>query len=293
MKSDSLDHMARNIRDQVNTRLDALVPGEREPPEPLHRAIRYSLMGPGKRIRPMVTVLAAAHFGGRVRDALDPACAVEMVHTASLILDDLPSMDDATVRRGRPANHVQFGEATAQLAAMALLNQAFAVLSRAPNLGASLRLRLVEILSDAIGSVGLIAGQVRDLAQELDQTTLAELQATNELKTATLFVAGAEMGARVAGIPEDRVDGLRRFARYLGLAFQVLDDILDATETVSAAGKDVGQDEHRPTLVTTMGMDHARRVADRFIEASVSELEALSVRDDPLATLVQSLRVKL
>jgi geranylgeranyl diphosphate synthase type II len=237
----------------------------------------------------MVTILAATHFGGRAEDALDPACAIEMVHTASLILDDLPSMDDATVRRGQTANHVRFGEDTAQLAAMALLNQSFAALCRAERLSPDLRLKLVEVLTDAIGSVGLIAGQARDLSQDLTKATIAELEETNALKTATLFVAGAEVGARVAGVPEHCIDAVRRFARHLGLAFQVLDDILDASGTVSSAGKDVFQDVHKTTYVSAVGIDDARDLANRLIEASVTELEGLAMAGDPLTDLARSL----
>jgi geranylgeranyl diphosphate synthase type II len=287
----TLEAVATDIRTRVNARLDAIVPAADEPPEALHRSMRYSLMGPGKRIRPLVTMLAATHFGGRMSDALDPACAVEMVHTASLILDDLPFMDDASYRRGQPANHMRFGVDTAQLAAMALLNQSFAVLSRAESLDPVLRLKLVEVLSDAIGSVGLIAGQARDLRQDLGTATMAELETTNDLKTATLFVAGTEIGARVAGVPEDRLDAVRRFARYLGLAFQVLDDILDASASKHEVGKDVQQDRHKATFVTTMGMDRARSMANHFIEASVTELEGSSVEGNPLSDLARSLRL--
>ncbi len=290
MTGATLDNLTQEIRHQVDARLASLIPADTEPPEQLHRAMRYSLLGPGKRVRPLVTMLATSHFGGRGQLALDPACAIEMVHTASLILDDLPSMDNATVRRGQPANHVAFGQDTAQLAAMALLNQSFAVMCRAPSLTPELRLQLVDVLTQAIGSVGLIAGQARDLDTDLRITTMRDLEQTNILKTATLFVAGAEIGARIAGVPETSVDAIRRFARNLGLAFQLLDDILDATSTKNATGKDVRQDIEKATIVSTMGLDSARHLANSFIDASVSELETLAVPSDPLADLARSLQ---
>ncbi len=285
-----LDSLTGDLRARVDARLRLLAPDADEPPEAVHRAVRYSLLGPGKRVRPMVTVLATAHFGGRTDLALDPACAVEMVHTASLILDDLPSMDDGMMRRGRPTVHRVFGEGTAQLAAMALLNQAFAVLCRAPGIADALRIRLVAILTEAIGSRGLIAGQSRDLAGATPGGTLGDHEETNLLKTAALFVAAAEIGARIAGVGEGDVDRVRRFGRNFGLAFQLIDDVLDVSATPEAAGKDVSQDGARATAASVLGVATARTRARAFIEASVSELQLAPDTLQPLAALAISLQ---
>jgi geranylgeranyl diphosphate synthase type II len=249
--------------------------------------MRYSLLGSGKRIRPILTVMVATQLGSREESAIDPACAIEMVHTASLILDDLPLMDDARLRRGQPANHIVFGENTALLAAMALLSGAYNVMGSAPGLTSRLRLRLVLLLSDAIGSSGLIGGQMLDL-EDWPGRDAGSLEKTNMLKTAVLFVAGAETGARIAGVPERDVEAVRDFARDLGLAFQVFDDLLDVSHTEVEAGKTVDQDAQKATLVSLMGADRARAWANRLLDSAVEDLAPLGSRRDPLVALAQS-----
>ena len=281
-----VDSHAAAIRRRVNHRLIELIPSESEEPQQLHRAMRYSLLGSGKRIRPLLTVMVATHLGGREELAVDPACAIEMVHTASLILDDLPIMDDATLRRGQPANHIVFGENTALLAAMALLSGAYAVMGSAPGLTSELRLRLVLLLSDAIGGRGLIGGQLLDL-EDWPGRDAGSLEKTNMLKTAALFVAGAETGARIAGVPERDVDIVRDFARDLGLAFQVFDDLLDVSHTEVQAGKTVDQDEHKASLVSLMGADGARAWANRLLDSAVENLTPLGSGSDSLAGLAR------
>ena len=155
--------LVEDLRAAVNGRLDALVPAGSRGPQRVNEAVRYALLAPGKRIRPLLTILAAMDFGAPVSDALDVACATEMVHTASLVLDDLPCMDDARLRRGQPTVHMRFDESTAILAAIALLNQAFATVTRTTRLSAETRLALVERLSAAVGFDGLVTGQENDL----------------------------------------------------------------------------------------------------------------------------------
>jgi geranylgeranyl diphosphate synthase type II len=283
-----VDQRATEIRERVNRRLAELVPAEHEEPLQLHRAMRYSLLGSGKRIRPTVAVLVTKQLGGEPDLAIDPGCAIEMVHTASLILDDLPLMDDATVRRGQPANHMVFGEDTALLAALALLNSAYATMASAPGLASDLRMRLVSILCDAIGSEGLIGGQVLDL-EDWPGRDAGGLEQTNMKKTAALFVVGAETGARIARLPESQVDAVRCFALDLGLAFQIFDDLVDISHTETEAGKNVDQDEHKVTLVSLMGVEQARSQANRLLDSAAERLVPLGSDGDPLIELAQLL----
>jgi len=275
---------ARAIRERVNRRLTELFPSERKEPQQLHKAIRYSLLGSGKRIRPVVTILVATELGADEDLAIDPACAIEMVHTASLILDDLPLMDDATLRRGQSANHVVFGEDRALLAAMALLNGAYATIAGAPGISPEHRLHLISLLCEAIGSEGLIGGQMLDL-EDWPGRDAESLQQTNMLKTAALFVMGAETGARIAAVSEDHVQAIRGYARDLGLAFQMFDDLLDVSHTEAEAGKNVAQDEDKVTLVSLLGTERARAWANDLLDSAVDNLAPLGDKGGSLVEL--------
>jgi geranylgeranyl diphosphate synthase type II len=273
----------------VEARLRELVPSEICHPELLHQAMRYSLLAGGKRIRPLLTIQVAVDFGSSMSAALDPACAIEMVHTASLILDDLPCMDDAALRRNNPANHRVFGEDVATLAATSLLNRAFGVMSECQHLDPEVRLALVRLLSDAVGSNGIIAGQFCDLRSDWtscdDPSTLLEMYGQ---KTGALFVAAAEAGARVAGVDESWVQAVRGFAVNLGLAFQILDDLLDQFSSEDHLGKDIGQDDEKTTLVSFLGPDRARLEACRYVRSAASALEPLGESGAPLIDLARS-----
>lgn len=274
------------LRSQVERRLDLLVPRPQVAAEALHGAIRHSLLAPGKRLRPVLAMLSAAHFGAHEADALDPACAIEMVHTASLILDDLPSMDDARTRRGRPATHVAFGEDTAILAAIALLNHAFAVVARSSAIDRAARLDLVTVLADAIGFDGLVTGQLRDLQQARHPASAASVQQVHHQKTGVLFVAAVEAGARVAGASAREIDAARAFAAELGLAFQIQDDLIDATSSAAAAGKDVGKDAGKGTMVAVLGCDRARSRVEAHVTAALAHLACVG-DSGPLVSLAQ------
>lgn len=278
-----------DIRWRIERRLDALVPDCADSPYQLQQAIRYSLLGGGKRIRPLVTVMTAINLGGEERLALDPACAIEMVHTASLILDDLPCMDDATLRRGQPANHCVFGVDTAILAAMALLNRAYAVISHVHGVSHELRLKLIDLLANAVGLDGIIAGQMRDLNQDVGWHDAEGLERLHGQKTGALFIAAAEMGARLAGVPEGHLGAIRNFALNLGLAFQSLDDLLDASSTSSVTGKDVAKDRSKATFVSFLGENRTRLKARRLIEAAVDALAPFAPASEPLVQLAYSL----
>jgi geranylgeranyl diphosphate synthase type II len=280
---------ADELRRRVEARLDQLVPAETEHPQLLHQAMRYSLLAGGKRIRPLLTIQVACDFGASEADALDPACAIEMIHTASLILDDLPCMDDASLRRKKPANHLEFGEDTAILAATALLNRAFGVVAECDRLPASTRLELTRILSDAVGSNGIIAGQFCDLRMNRGQAEdVAGLTEMYVQKTGALFVAALEAGARVAGVDETWVRAVREYAIYLGLAFQLLDDLLDAFGTADTIGKDVGQDREKVNLASRLGAQGARLEVNRYVESAAMALEPLGESGVSLAQLARS-----
>jgi geranylgeranyl diphosphate synthase type II len=273
----------------VNDRLDQLVPPEDTPPEQLHKAIRYSLVAPGKRIRPLMTILTATRLGADTESSLDVACAIEMVHTASLIVDDMPFMDDATTRRGQPANHKVFGEDIAALASLELLSRAFGVVARAQGLGDRLRLELIRLLSDTIGSEGVIAGQLKDLRSEGRQPDAEELKAMYTQKTGTLFVAASEAGARIARVPLAWIEPIREFAMNMGLLFQIVDDLLDRYGTLESTGKDVRQDDGKTTLVSVLGPDEARAEACHRLEAAERALDPLGPAGRPLDEMVRSL----
>jgi geranylgeranyl pyrophosphate synthase len=277
------------LRDLVNARLAELVPAEDAPPEPLHHAIRYSLLAPGKRIRPLMTILTATRLGADVELGLDAACAIEMVHTASLIVDDMPFMDDATTRRGRPASHKVFGQDVASLASLELLTRAFGVIAGARGLDDGLRLDLVRLLSEAIGSQGVIAGQLHDLRAASRSPGADELKAIYTQKTGTLFVAASEAGGRIAGVPPEWIEPIRRFAMHMGILFQIVDDLLDRFGTLEAAGKDVRQDDGKRTLVSVLGPDEARAEACERLEAAERALAPLGPAGRPLDEMARSL----
>ncbi len=275
------------LRAQVEDRLRELIPSEEVPPQTLHKAIRYSVLAGGKRVRALLTIRVATDFGAPLQAALDPACAIEMIHAASLILDDLPCMDDATLRRGKQANHRVFGEDTAILAAMALLNQAFAVVADCAALDASTRLELTRLLSESVGSNGIIAGQFRDLRMQKGRQGHAELTAMYAQKTGALFVAALETGARVAGLDESRLHAVREYGANLGIAFQLLDDLLDAFGSAEGTGKDVGQDDDKANLAALLGANGTREEVTRYVESAASALEPLG---DSGASLIEFAR---
>jgi geranylgeranyl diphosphate synthase type II len=273
----------------VDARLDELVPSSDRPPQRLHEAIRYSLLAPGKRVRPLLCLLTAEYLGGDGEAALDAACAIEMIHTASLVLDDLPAMDDATLRRGLPANHVSYGEDTALLAAMALLNRAYGVLGAARGLSEPIRLALVQLLTQAVGTDGIIAGQDCDLKADLLVRDHISLEKMHTQKTGALFVAAVEAGARVAETRREWLPALRIFGSKLGLAFQTGDDLADALGTEATTGKNVGQDVGKPTMLSFLGHDRAVQVASAFVQSAILALEPLGPAGEPFAQLARAL----
>lgn len=250
-------------------------------------ALEYSLLAPAKRVRPVLTLMVAELFRAEPRAVLPAACAVEMVHTASLILDDLPSMDDAALRRGRAACHRAHGEANAILAAFALLSRAFEVLAEgwAGGPDAPLRGALARELAGAIGGDGMIAGQARDLAATDRDIDFATLEYIHSRKTGALFVACAAMGAMTAAASAADTAAVKAYAKNLGLAFQVVDDLIDVAGREAVAGKDVRQDLKKTTFVSFSGVPGAEQLARELAQASQEALRPFGPRARPLREL--------
>jgi len=263
------------LRAGVDRRLGELAPRVGAAPDRLVEAVRYALLAPGKRFRPMLTLLTAAQFGAAEGVALDTACAFEMVHAASLILDDLPSMDDAGLRRGLPTIHRAFDEATAVLAGVGLLNQAYAVVAADPRLDSSLRAEIAGRIADSVGFFGLIAGQARDLFDRDQLRDLPALDRLNHEKTGVLIMAAAQSGARIAGASDEAVAAVGEFGRRMGLAFQIRDDLIDAEGSVEGAGKDVGKDEGMTTAVSLLGIAGARAAMEAHLAAGRAALDSV------------------
>jgi geranylgeranyl diphosphate synthase type II len=250
-------------------------------------AIEHSLFAPAKRLRPILSLLVADVLRGDVEQVLPPACAIEMVHTASLILDDLPCMDDATSRRGRPACHVVHGEATAILAAFALQNRAFAILAEGwpGGPGAETRAAVARDLSQAVGLEGMIAGQAQDLAGTDRIIDFPTLEFIHSRKTGALFTAAAALGA-LAARPGERA-AIISYAKNLGLAFQIVDDLIDVGGAEAEAGKDVGKDLKKTTFVSFSGVEGARDLARELIAAAQEALAGFGPRAQPLRDLAR------
>jgi geranylgeranyl pyrophosphate synthase len=270
-------HSVEGLRLHVDRRLAELIPPPDQEPGRLGEAAHYALLAPGKRFRPLLTLLAAEAFGVPVAKALDVACAMEMVHAASLVLDDLPSMDDARLRRGRPTTHRVYGEADAILASVGLLTRAFGVIAGADGLDAEDRAELVVSLAEAVGFAGLVAGQALDLAERNRPRTVAELDALNHRKTGVLMMAAAEAGARIGAAKPAARRELGEFARRVGLAFQIRDDLIDVEEGGEHVGKDVGKDAGMTTLVSALGPRAAAAAIEAHLRAADEALARAGV----------------
>jgi len=271
-------------RGQVEAALRRTVGSGRAPR--VSAAIEDSLFAPAKRLRPILALLVADVLRGEPESVLPAACAIEMVHTASLILDDLPSMDDAALRRGRPTCHVVHGEATAILAAFALLNRAFELLGEGWTGGpdASVRSGLMRDLAAAIGLDGMIAGQAKDLEMTEKVIDFPTLEFIHSRKTGALFTASAELGAAAARARPAERHAVAAYAKNLGLAFQVVDDLIDVTGD-AGAGKDVGQDLKKTTFVSFSGVAGAQQLARELVAASIESLREFGPKADPLREL--------
>jgi geranylgeranyl diphosphate synthase, type II len=273
-----------NRRLLVEAALDQALPAETAWPPTIHRAVRYSLFAGGKRIRPLLVLAAGEAVGGDRSELMPLCCAVEMIHTYSLIHDDLPCMDDDDLRRGKPTSHKVFGEGMAVLAGDALLTRAFHLLAQVPpgygHDQLRRRLAAAAILGEACGTSGLIGGQVADLESEGRDIDSASLERQHRAKTGALLSACVRGGAVLAGATPTDLRCLERYAAAIGLVFQVVDDILDATEEAAQLGKTAGKDDAagKATYVKVHGLGRARALADELHAEAVSALRPLGPR---------------
>ena len=261
----------KSEKERVDQALDRLLPPATEAPGTLHAAIRHSMFAGGKRLRPILLLAACEACGGDPEKALPAACAVECIHTYSLIHDDLPCMDDDDFRRGHPTCHKVYGEAVAVLAGDALQPMAFELLLQSGGV------ELVRELATAAGSRFLIAGQVRDLEGEERQISFDELRTIHEGKTAALLTCCFRLGALIAGATAEKLAALTTFGHALGLAFQVVDDILDCTQSSEKLGKTAGKDaaSGKSTYVSILGLEKAREEAARLTAEAHAALAPL------------------
>lgn len=275
----------------VEAALDEALPGVTEQPSALHEAMRYAVFGPGKRLRPILCLAAAEMFGAPPTAAMLPAVAIELVHTYSLVHDDLPCMDDDDLRRGRPTCHRVYGEAMAVLAGDALLTEAFRLLAEwgrgEPD--PALALQVTAELAAASGSLGMVGGQVLDLADPGQPRAAAELEQVHHLKTGRLFRAALRIGALVGGASAADIAALDEYAHHFGLAFQIQDDVLDVTGSEEATGKRTGSDsrQERTTYVTVYGLEGAQMAATTASEAAIASLGRFGARAAKLAGLAE------
>ena len=269
--------------------LQSLLPGDAFPPE-IHAAMVYGVMNGGKRLRPILLLEACRMGGGAVELALPVACALEMIHSYSLIHDDLPCMDDDDFRRGQPTCHKVYGEATAVLAGDALLGYAFQVVAAAP-LSAELKVELVLQLAQASGSQGMIGGQILDLAAEEHEITLEQLQQIHDLKTGMLFRAALRCGGLIAGMQERELNALHDYARHFGMAFQITDDILDVEGEEAALGKPIGSDQRnwKNTYASFFSVERARALAAEYVSHCHRDLSIFAKEADFLRQLADYL----
>ena len=276
---------------EVDRSLDRFLPKASTPPATLHRAMRYSLFAGGKRLRPILCLAAAEACGGRISHALPLACAVECIHTYSLVHDDLPSMDNDDLRRGRATCHKVFGDGIAILAGDALLTIAFEIATHFRKTSRYELRDVLEEIAQAAGSRKLIAGQVADLEAEGRRIDRRQLRYIHENKTAALLTASVRLGAMAANATPKQLAAITAFGRALGLAFQVIDDVLDVTQTSEKLGKSAGKDvaAKKATYPAVLGLEKSRAEARRLTSDAHRALESLGKNASVLRTLADYL----
>jgi len=259
-------------------------------PATLKKAMAYSLSAGGKRLRPILVIAGAEAVGGRAESVMPLACAMEMIHTFSLIHDDLPAMDDDDLRRGKPTNHKVFGDATAILAGDSLLAEAFSVLARATkNSDSGLLIDVIRDIADATGARGMTGGQQLDMEsveKKLDEAALTRLHG---LKTGRLITVSVTSGAKYCGASSEKIEVLRCYGESLGLAFQISDDILDIVGNQEELGKDIGSDveNEKATFPAMIGLEASRQKAKMLSDSAISALSLLDERADPLREIAR------
>jgi geranylgeranyl diphosphate synthase type II len=290
----------------IEAALDAALPSPESVPPPLHEAMRYSVFAGGKRVRPLLVMASAEAAGGRPEAVLPTACAVEMIHTYSLIHDDLPSMDDSATRRNRPTCHVTFGEAIAVLAGDALHALAFNVIARnAATAGPVPTVRVIEEIAAAIGTQGMVGGQVLDLLAENRAALVATfgrwpsdrregVRLIHRWKTGALIRACVRSGAILAGGSSEILRALTAYGEHLGVAFQIIDDVLDEVGETALLGKDTRQDaaSDKLTFPSAFGVEESRTIAGVHTEGAVAALSSMGPEADVLRSLAHALFVR-
>jgi len=279
-------------RQDVDRFLDSVMPPESAPPANLHKAMRYSLFAGGKRVRPILAIAAYEAIGGSSPTILPLASSLELIHTYSLIHDDLPAMDNDDYRRGKLTNHKVFGEAMAILAGDALLTMAFDIVSRpelADGLDPRAQVRVIQELAAGAGNVGMVGGQVADIEAEGKDIDLATLEGVHRWKTGKLIRASVRIGGIAGGAPAGQVDRLTAYAEDIGLAFQIADDVLNVTGTREELGKDANTDASRgkKTYPAFFGVDGARKLADERVASAIAHLKDFGPKAEPLRELAR------
>lgn len=280
----------KHLTARVDAALDRVVPPATQSPETIHQAMRYSLFAGGKRIRPILCMAACDAVAGPVEGIDEAASALELIHTYSLIHDDLPALDNDDLRRGRPTNHKVFGDAMAILAGDALLTLAFQVLAELPHAAAEVRARLVLELASASGTVeGMIAGQVRDIEGEQAEPTAARLDAIHRAKTGALLRASVRMGAIYGGATPEQLTALTCYGEHIGLAFQIIDDVLDVEQPSATLGKTAGKDaaQKKITFPAVYGLDRSRAMAAEQLAKAHTALDPFAGRGAVLHDLAE------
>ena len=283
-----LDQYLKAAVADVDAAMDSFLPTSDERPGSIHEAMRYCMFAGGKRLRPVLCIAAAEACGGKREDAYAAACAVELMHTYSLVHDDLPCMDDDDLRRGRATCHKVYGEGMAVLCGDALLTEAFAVIAKSGDAG------MVAELALTGGSRKLIGGQVLDLEGEGKALSLEELVRIHEAKTAALLTASVRLGAMSAGAGAAELAALTKFGHALGLAFQVIDDILDVTQTTENLGKTAGKDAavEKATYPAVMGLEGSRKEAERLTAEAMYALAVFGENGARLREIAERMLVR-
>ena len=287
----NLDSYLTSQQKRINHALESLLKTA-DKPDRILEAMTYSLMAGGKRIRPVLCVAAAEAAGGNPEDVLPAACALEMVHTYSLIHDDLPAMDDDALRRGKPTCHMAFDEATAILAGDALLTLAFQTLSNIDLSNAQQAakwLHVIRLISYAAGYCGMIQGQMLDITSEGRQLSLAELKSMHRLKTGALIEASLSSGAVLGGLNSNKITLLESYAQNIGLAFQVADDILNIEGDPEIMGKAAGTDKlrNKNTYPSLLGLKESKNFAGQLVENALQALKSFDQKAEPLRAIAK------
>lgn len=275
----------------IDRQLDKYLEVKDNPQNIIYEAMRYSVFAGGKRLRPVLMLLICEMCGGDTNDVLPFACALEMIHTYSLIHDDLPAMDNDDLRRGQPTSHKKFGEATAILAGDALLNKAFEVVSAYSGNDASRAMKAINILARSSGTEGMIGGQIVDMLSEDKEITLDELRYLHLNKTGAIIRSACAIGAVMAGAGDEQIKAVDGFAKNLGIAFQIQDDILDVTGTEEELGKPIGSDaeEGKNTYVSLLGIEKAAEMSKEHSAAAKRALDTFGKKADILKQLTDYL----